>query len=312
MKKLICITLSLLLVLSLFSGCAAEKASMDYAYTSAAPMEDGLYDGELFYRNENFEMSTEAPMETAKEPDASVADNRKLIRTLSLHAETENYDEFLSWVENQVRLCGGYIETMEANTRYTSSSRYANLTIRVPAAKLDEFAGLVGEESNIVYRSESSKDITTTYVDTQVRRDALNTEYTRLLELLEQAKSLNEILEIENRLTEVRYELQRIESQLRTYDNLVDYATISLNISEVEVYTVVEEEEKGFWEELGDGFANSLSGVWNIIKNAFSISIVALPYLLLAGAVPAVVLLLIFRPGKKRNRGKGDTQQNTP
>ena len=299
MKKLICISLSLLLVLSLFSGCAAEKASMDYAYTSAAPMEDGLYDGELFYRNEKFEMSAEAPMDTA-EPQ-SVADNRKLIRTLSLHAETENYDEFLVWVENQVRLCGGYIETMEANTRYTSSSRYANLTIRVPAAKLDEFAGLVGEESNIVYRSESSKDITTTYVDTQVRRDALNTEYTRLLELLEQAKSLNEILEIENRLTEVRYELQRIESQLRTYDNLVDYATITLNISEVEVYTPVVVEEVGFWADLGEGFVESLEGTWEVIKTVFRFVVLALPYLLLAAIVPATVFLVLhFRNKKKR------------
>ena len=233
MKKLICISLSLLLVLSLFSGCAAEKASMDYAYTSAAPLEDGLYDGELFYRNENFEMSTEAPMDTA-EPQ-SVADNRKLIRTLSLQAETEAYDEFLVWVE------------------------------------------------------------------TQVRCDALNTEYTRLLELLEQAKSLNEILEIENRLTEVRYELQRIESQLRTYDNLVDYATITLNISEVEVYTPVVVEEVGFWADLGEGFVESLEGTWEVIKTVFRFVVLALPYLLLAAIVPATVFLVLhFRNKKKR------------
>ena len=298
MKKLICISLSLLLILSLFSGCAAEKASMDYAYTSAAPMDDGLYDGELFYRNEKFEMSAEPPMDTA-EPQ-SVADNRKLIRTLSLHAETEAYDEFLIWIETQVHLCGGYIETMEANTRHSSTTRYANLTIRVPADQLDAFAGLVGEESNIVYRSESCKDITTTYVDTQAHRDALSTEYARLLELLEQAKSLSEILQIENRLTEVRYDLQRIESQLRTYDNLVDYATITLNISEVEVYTVVEEEEKGFWEELGTQFVNSLKGTWEIITGTFSYVIVALPYLLLASILPLIGLIVYFRRKKKQ------------
>ena len=296
MKKFGCMLLSLLLVLTLFSGCAAEKMGMDIAYTTGAMMEES-YKEEALYRAT--EVGT--PSETAKEPDASVADNRKLIRTLSLHAETENYDEFLSWVENQVRLCGGYIETMEANTRYTSSSRYANLTIRVPAAKLDEFAGLVGEESNIVYRSESSKDITTTYVDTQVRRDALNTEYTRLLELLEQAKSLNEILEIESRLTDVRYELQRIESQLRTYDNLVDYATITLNISEVEVYTPVVVEEVGFWADLGEGFVESLEGTWEVIKTVFRFVVLALPYLLLAAIVPATVFLVLhFRNKKKR------------
>ena len=73
---------------------------------------------------------------------------------------------------------------------------------------------------------------------------------------------------------------------------------------------MVEEEEKGFWDELGDGFTNSLSGVWSILKNVFSLSIVALPYLLLVGIVPAAVLLIIFRPGKKRK--KADAQTDAP
>ncbi len=298
MKKLICITLSMLLVLTLFSGCGAKMESMDLAYTSAAAMENGRYDSEALYPREEFEMSTEAPMQTVE--TQSVATNRKLIRTLSLRAETEAYDEFLYWVEVQVRLCGGYIENMEANTRYTSNNRYASLTIRVPADKLDAFSSSVGENANIVYRSESSKDITTTYVDTQSRRDALQTEHDRLLEILEQAKTLEDILKIENRLTEVRYQLQSIESQLRSYDNLVDFATITLNISEVEVYTVVDVVEKGFWEELGEGFVESLDGAWEVVKEIFSFVVLALPYLLLLSVVPSIVLLVLFLRKKKQ------------
>lgn len=305
MKKLICIILSLLLLATVLCGCASEAkmdaVSNDVAYR--APMEQGGY-SEGFSPSATYAATTYAPeqevsLEKAETP--SVADNRKLIRRLSLSAETENYTELIAQIENHVHVCGGYIENMEASTRY-ASKRYANLTIRVPADMLDEFAGYVGEVSNIVYRSESSKDITTTYVDIQSRRDALKTEYDRLLDLLEQANSLDEILQIESRMTNVRYELQNIESQLRTYDNLVDYATITLDITEVTVYTEVE--EKGFWEELGDDFLDSIGGAWKMITGIFAGIVVALPYLLLISIIPFIVLCIYTCRKKKRNAEK--------
>ena len=303
MKKILCISLALLLVLSLCCGCGSNLA-MDYAQPKVEPMETGAYNQDALYRTEDNVMSSQGAM--APEESTSATTNRKLIRTLSLHVETENYNDFLYWIENHVSLCGGYIENMEANTRYSSTNRYANLTIRVPADMLDEFATSVGEASNIVYRSESSKDITSTYIDTQSRRDALQTEHDRLLELLKQAQTLDEILQIESRLTEVRYQLQNIESQLRSYDNLVDYATINLDISEVKVYTVAEDEQ-GYWEKLGDGFMNSLRGVGKLIKGIFSAFVLTLPYQILIGILLAIVLSLIFiRRRKKRN------SNNTP
>lgn len=296
MKKFVCLILSLLLLATVLWGCGSE-AMLDSE--KAVPMERGDY-SEAFYADTTYAIENEVAFE--KEVQTTVADNRKLIRRLSLRIETENCTELLAQVENQVRLYGGYIEAMDASTRFSESNRYANLTIRVPADRLDEFAGYVGEVSNIIYRTESSEDITTTYVDTESRRVALQTEYDRLLVLLEQAASLNDILQIETRLTEVRYELERIESQLRTYDNLVDYATITLNITEVQVYTAVEPIEKGFWEEMGDGFMNSLKGVWSVLTGIFSALVIGFPYLLLASVVPVVVLLIIFKPCKKRNK----------
>ena len=89
-----------------------------------------------------------------------------------------------------------------------------------------------------------------------------------------------------------------MESQLRTYDNLVDYATIQLDVSEVEVYTEVE--EKGFWEKIGDGFVNSLESIWAGAKGIFSFLIIALPYLAVFVIVPLAVLFICLRVRKKR------------
>mgnify|MGYP002226154573 CR=1 FL=1 len=87
--------------------------------------------------------------------------------------------------------------------------------------------------------------MTLTYVDLQSHRDALQTEQERLLQLLEQAESIEDIITIEQRLSDVRYQLESMESQLRSYDNQVDYSTVYLYIDEVEVYTPVEEETHG-------------------------------------------------------------------
>jgi hypothetical protein len=127
---------------------------------------------------------------------------------------------------------------------------------------------------------------------------ALQTEETRLLELMAKAETMSDLLEIEARLTDVRYELERVTSQLRSYDDLVNYATIYLNIEEVKEYTPVAEKTR--WQKITDGFVKSLKGVWNGALDFFVWLIVNLPYLLVIGAVAFVVVFLIRRAAKKR------------
>lgn len=292
MKKILIISLSLLLLLTLFTGCGAGTEA-DYAYTESPKdfAEDAMSET-VVLNNGSF---------TADSSATSVTANRKLIRKLHLEVETETYDDLFANVQQMVAQCGGYVESMDANTRYGSTSRYATMVIRVPADQLDHFAAGVAEASNVVYRSESTNDVTLSYVDMESRKAALLVEQERLMALLEQAGSLEEILQIETRLTEVRYELESIESQLRTYDNLVDYATVTLSISEVKVLTDVEEEEKGFWETIGDGFLDSVSGLWNGIKKVFSFLLIASPYLLIFVIAPLTLLFFLLRR-KRKNR----------
>lgn len=299
MKKSILIALSLFLLLSLFTGCAAESANDAY-YEYDVPMEEGFVTEDYLMADKEYNRTETHATTTAPEsPESgsSVAANRKLIRRVSLTVETETYDDLLTKVEQMIASAGGYIENMDAYTRYGSTSRSASLTIRIPADRLDAFTRDMGEVSNVINRSESTQDVTLTYVDMQSRKEALTIEQERLMVLLEQADTLADLLEIESRLTEVRYQLESIESQLRTYDNLVDYATVSLSISEVEVLTDVA--EKGFWEKIGDGFLSSLSGLWNALKSIFSFLLIASPYLFIFLIVPLVILLILLKRQKK-------------
>ncbi|MBQ7871955.1 MAG: DUF4349 domain-containing protein [Oscillospiraceae bacterium] len=305
MKRIPAILLTLLLACALvFTGCSA-KGVTDEAYDYEVPnaqaaetyvMEEAVLD------LDRYAASGGLKGDATYTADATLTENRKLITTVYLTVETEHFTELMQRVEAEVSTLGGYIEEMESNTPTSGKHRNAAMTIRIPADRLEDFTQQVEENANIIWRSQDQRDITTTYVDTQARRDALKVEQERLLELLGQAANLAEILEIEDRLTDVRYELESIESTLRTYDNQVSYATVHLDVTEVEVLTVVEEEEPGFWEKIGDGFVNSAKGVWNGVKSIFSAIVIALPWLLVILLPPAIVLIIIFSVKKRKYR----------
>ena len=226
--------------------------------------------------------------------DESAAQGRKLIKRVDASVETRDFDGFLAALEQQVEQMGGYVQRAEASGdsyRY-ESQRYAYYTVRIPADSLDRFMDQVGSLGNITYRAEEEEDITLQYVDTQSRKEALEIQQERLLLLLEQAETVEDMITIETRLSEVRYELESYSSQLLTFDNQVDYATVYLDIQEVERETPAAAQSD--WERIKVGFAESLYDVAAGIKN-FAVGVVIdLPYL----AVWAVALLLLYFLGR--------------
>lgn len=234
----------------------------------------------------------------------ALPENLKIIRTLEINVETEDLDALLAVVDSRTLELGGYTENKSV---YRGSAynehvyRNANLTVRIPAEKADAFVEKMAEQSNITSTYEDAEDITLQYVATESRIQALETEQTRLLELLEQAENMEDLLLIEQRLTEVRGELETVTSQLKVYDNKVNYTTIRLNIQEVKEYTPVVEET--FWQRIGGGFVDSCKGVFKGGKEVVIFLLANLPYLALIGGV-ATGVVLIIRAGKRKKRAK--------
>ena len=247
------------------------------------------------------EVSTDA------DSSSSLPENRKLIQTVNMQVETENLDTVLQQVDARIAELGGYVESSNIQNGSAYSSRRhrsASLTVRIPAEDLDAFVDRVGEISNIVSNQKTVKDVTLSYVATESRMKALQAEETRLLELMAKAENLSDLLTVEQRLTEVRTELEQVTSALRVYDNQVDYATIHLNVSEVTEYTQVTEPET-VWQRIGAGFVKSLKGVGNFLEELFVFVVVAIPYLVLTGAILFVIQFLIRL--KKRRKAKKES-----
>lgn len=298
MKKQITLAIVLLLTASLLFGCGAKSNG------AAAPESaDGVYAGGML--SDSIEQSKSEPGESGTTDVSAPVTSQKLVRKVWLVAETEDLDGLLSQVQERITQLGGYVESREVfngNRKNTYRSRNADLTVRIPAEQLTQFVDHVTENANITSSNETADDITLSYVATQSRITALETEHARLLELLAKAETMEDLLQIESRLTDVRTELEEVTSQLRLYDNLVDYATVYLSINEVKEYTVVEEPET-IWQRIGGGFMQSLKNLGTFFTELFVFLIVALPYLIPLGVVITVIILL----ATKRKKTKKDT-----
>lgn len=300
MKKLFALLLTVFLLLGLLAGCAASDTLTDngggyYDAMSPEAEYEGVYD--------KTESAVEAPTSTA------ATQNRKLIKTVTMRAETRELDALLSWLDGKVAALGGYVEQRQVynGSAYSSSrSRSADLTLRIPTDQADAFADEVGDYSNIISTNESVDDVTLTYVATESRVKALQTEEARLLELMAQAENMSDLLQIEERLTDVRYELESVTSQLRTYDNLVSYATVYLYVTEVKELT--EPEPVTLWERISTGFVESLKNLGNILLELGVFLIVNIPYILVLGAIVTAVILL----GRKRSPRKREKAPKQP
>ena len=316
-------------------GCGgASKSSITAESAAVAPME------EMYYADNAMEMVTgsssaemkemeaveesvveEGSLDASGEPEQNKETSRterKLIRTVELNLETENYDALMEGLEQEIQRLGGYVEYKDAyHGNYNSRTngyrnRHANVTARVPAEKLDEFTGKVAEIGNITYESESVEDVTLQYVDLSSHKKMLQTEQERLMELLENADTMEDIITIESRLSEVRYQIESMESQLRTFDNQVDYSTVHIYVEEVEHYTP--QPEKSTLDRIKSGFSENVYRVTSGIKNAVIEFIIAIPILLVWIVVIVIAVCLvrgIWKKKQKRNMEKLAKKSNT-
>ena len=291
MKKFLSLLLCTALLLGLTACGGSAKSEAMYSAgampEAAAPMEAPMA------------ADNAVSLKGANSGSTALPEGRKWIITIDMNVETDDLELLMADLDQKINALGGYVEDQNIhNGSNYASRRYrnANLTIRIPDENVDQFTSEVSGLANVVSQNLRREDITLKYVSTASRVTALETEEARLLELLAEAENMADLLEIEARLTDVRYELENYASQLRLYDNQIDYATIYLNISEVQEYTPVE--EPTFFERIKTTFSDALEGLGDGIVNITVFLVGNSPYILTFG----IIVLVVFK--LKKHRGK--------
>lgn len=273
-----------LVLVGMLTGCGSSEASAEYKYAEdivpEVEMDNGLGKPEDVV-------------------EATMPANQKLIRRVRISAETENMDPLLTDLEKRLAELGGYVEERDISSSgdSTGTRKRAELTVRVPAENLNAFVNNVSEAANVTSINETTEDITLNYVATESRIKALETEEARLLELLAEAETMDDLLVIESRLTDVRYELEQVNSTLRLYDNQVNFATVYLTITKVQTYTQVQEAPEGFFARAWQTLCNVCSAIGRLFQELGIILIGSMPIWL-----PCLGGFFVWRYFRKRKK----------
>ena len=306
MKKFVSLTLVMVLMLSLFAGCGASSAMKNAVESpAAAPREEMAMD----YAAGAVMMNSAGPNSLTDQSQSVPGTEQKLIKTIRMEAETEDLDALLPQINAKIEALGGYVENQELynGSSYSSyRSRSASMTIRIPAEQLGSFVEDVKGVSNVVSYNESTENVTLQYVSTESRMKALEVEQERLLELLAKAENMSDLLEIEARLTDVRYELESVTSQLRVLSNQVDYATVHLYISQVKVYT--ETQEQTVWQRIGSGFKDNMRDMGEDLTDFFVWLVTYSPQLILWAIVIAIAVTVLKKKIARKKAAKKEEQ----
>ena len=301
-------------VLTAFYELVQEAAAAETPMEAPAePEEEFTYDTVA---------TTEAGSGAAEtpEPDDSVADyTAKIIYTASVSIETTEFDKAVAALENQVQKIGGFVESsnVTGDTQYNSDgtttvvNRWAYYTVRIPCEQFEAFLHETEGFGNVISTSRDAQNVTSAYTDYEARLSSLNTQEERLLDMLSKSEDVETLIALEQRLSDVRYEIESIERNLRNYDMQIKYSTVNLDLREVEVYTPTVPVRRTFSQKL----ANSLSDGWNGftrgIQNVILGLASALPALILLAVITAAVIVCIKKARKKR-KAKKAAQDPTP
>ena len=255
----------------------------------------------------------EAPSQTDGGSAEDVSDSpslaEKIIYSADASVETVDFDRTVSDVEAMVAAYGGffedsYVSGASYNDAYYNNQvlRTATYTIRIPCERFAEATAGLSRLGQVTSLHRYTENVTARFTDLESHLTALRTEEASLVSMMEQAETVSDLIEIQSRLSDVRYEIEYYTSTIRNLQNDVDYSTITLRVQEVKVLTPVVEPQLTYWEQMGVGFMNSLGAVGLFFTNAFLAIVSNLPMILFALIILGVIVLIVVRLVRKAVR----------
>lgn len=234
--------------------------------------------------------------------------NKKLVRTVTIKIESDNPDSTDSFICDTMMELGGYYEDHNCDNYY---SRGYDMTIRMPRENVDDFITFLNsmDGSTVKSCSDSVVDKSMEYIDTEALKDNLIIERDTLQDLLTQATEVSDIIEIQDRLTDISYRLDSAERQLRSIDDKVYYSTIYLYIDATHKY-----QEVGWGQKFIDSWSERLETAGDIVITfitSIPVIIVSIPFIFVIGIVFGVFVKAVKFITRIRFKGMKKKQDTT-
>ena len=302
MKKILSLLLAVLMTLS-FCACGTSsdfkpESAADYSYAEpAAAPAAGMMMAEEYGSGANGLAASDAMPDT---PSAGSSDINpdKIIYSADTTIETTEFDETIAGLNELIAQYDGWIESSSVNganyyskSRGSASNRSASYTVRIPSENFQTLMNSLSTLGNIPYTHTYTQNVTAQYYDTQARMNAYKAQETKLLEMMDLAESVEDIIAIEEKLTDVRYMIESLQSSLTNWDRRVNYSTVDISVNEVSAYTPSTPVKVSYGERLVNSFVGSVKGAVEFFKDLLVFIVSIIPALVILA-----LLFFVFRP----------------
>jgi hypothetical protein len=194
------------------------------------------------------------------------------------------YSAYIRLVVEDVRQTASRLITLASSyggfvSESSIGSSWGSVTLRVPVSGFQDALKAIEQLGEVEQTSINSRDVTEEFVDLEARLRNLQRQEERLLELLDKAASVRDVLEVERELTRVRAEIERIQGRLNLLGRLVELATVS-----VELVTERLEEKPPLFDWSAT-WAMALSLLFTVVSGIVIIAFATAPLVVLGAVV---------------------------
>lgn len=305
-KKPLLLKLSVISLLMLFTSCnssfspsSPSSAGVQQITTAPEyPMEaSGVY-------NE----TADADYGLSENSSAPNSNEQKIVLNATLEYETTEFEATRSAVQKLAEKFGGKVSSSYQDFSI-EDQRSVTYSFLIPSQQYQAFMLTAEEAGYMVRKSEGREDITTQYIDVDSRLNALHIQEENLLQLLEKAENIEDLITIQDKLSQVQYEIENYTSVQRMYDNSVEYSNISIYINEVTAITP--DTAQPFASKLALAFKNSFSNFATMTQFFILGLVYNLPLLLLAAFVIFVGIFFFRKCRIKKQEKSSQAVKNT-
>jgi hypothetical protein len=221
---------------------------------------------------------------------------RLVIKNASLSIVVDDPVKSLDNISNLADEMGGFVVTANMSERVLDSGAKApqgNITIRIPAERLNEALKRIKAESKQAPLSESinSQDVTSEYTDLGSRLRNLEAAEAQLTEIMGSATKTEDVLSVYNQLVQVREQIEVIKGQMKYYEESAAMSAISVDLT---ANAAVQPLTIGGWQPVGTA-RNAVQALINTLKTLGSLVIWILLYILPVLLVLFVIFVLPLR-----------------
>lgn len=226
----------------------------------------------------------------------ALKDDAKIVRTGSLQLQVTDIASSLARARDAIRGLGGYIgASRETND---GDKSVAQVTYRIPSARWDDaLVALRAIGSKVLGEQTDAIEVTGQLIDLGARIDNLRASETALQAILEKATKISDVLEVQQRLTDVRGQIEQLSAQKAHLEDQAGYGTLTVTFGVQVVAVTAAAKGWNAGDEVDRATATLVDVLQTLASAGIWFGIVWLPILIVLGIVATIAALVLRRLG---------------